>query len=116
MAWRSVLLVVVTLVVGVAALDVRNRRSSLLQSREENLRNDLKVMREVIGQYRGDRGVGPRSLEALVREGYLRKLPTDPITGSAQTWQVSRNAGGEILEIHSGARTKAKDATPYSSW
>jgi hypothetical protein len=62
-------LIVAFALAGSAVLNVGSARTSLLQTREEGLRNDLRVMRQVVDQYRGDKGDAPRSLEALVREG-----------------------------------------------
>lgn len=114
-ARRGLLLVVGLYLAVTAVLNVESSRTSLLRAREEGLRNSLSVMRQVVDQYRGDKGVAPPSLEALVREGYLRKVPADPITGSAQTWQISA-AQASGLEIHSGARGIASDGTRYNSW
>src|SRR6266508_3219180 len=116
MTARTVVPLVVALALaGTPVLNVGSSRTSLLRAREEGLRKDLRVMRQVVDQYRGDKGIAPRSLEALVREGYLRRVPADPITGSAQTWQLSA-AQPSVLEIHSGARGIASDGTRYSSW
>jgi len=108
-------LVVALALAGTALLNVRSSRTSVLREREEGLRNDLMVMRQVVDQYRGDKGIAPRSLETLVREGYLRRVPADPITGSAETLQLSATQPS-VLEIHSGARGIASNGTRYSSW
>ena len=52
------------------------------------LRTDLFRMRDAIDQYYADKGKYPASLDALVSDGYLRKIPADPITQSADTWQT----------------------------
>jgi general secretion pathway protein G len=126
MTTRTVGLLIVALVLAsVPVLNVGDSRASLLRTKEEGLRNVLKVMREVIDQYGADKRLAPRSLETLVREGYLRKVPADPITGSAQTWQfhirLSGAAAGSaarpgVLEVHSGATGTASDGTLYSAW
>src|SRR5207245_876862 len=81
------LLIVAIVLASVPVLNVGDSRASLLRAKEEGLRNVLNVMREVIDQYEADKRLAPHSLETLVREGYVRKVPTDPITGFAQTWQ-----------------------------
>ena len=116
MTARTVVLLIIALVLaGTAVLNVGSSRTSLLRAREEGLRNDLRVMRQVVDQYRGDKGIAPRSLETLVQEGYLRRVPADPFTGSAQSWQVSA-VQPSVLEIRSGARGIGSDGTRYSSW
>ena len=119
-------LIVVLALAGAGFLNVGSSPASALRAREQGLRDDLKVMREVIGLYRADKGRVPRSLETLVREGYLRKVPEDPITRSAQTWRLRIRPSGlaypglathpVFLEVHSGAPGTESDGTLYSSW
>ena len=87
-------------------------------------------MRSVIDQYHGDKGVYPPDLPTLVTEGYLRKIPVDPMTKSAETWVTAleqappgtdtteptapTNPG--IVDIHSGSNDKALDGTLYKDW
>lgn len=61
------------------------------KAREAVLRENLTRMREVLDQYFSDKAKYPASLQTLVDEGYLRKMPVDPITTRDDTWQ-------EILE------------------
>ena len=92
-----------------------------LEMYDEVLRADLRIMRDVIGQYRGDRGRHPESLEDLVAAGYLRKIPIDPFTKSSATWRLTHeNRPGMdgphgIVDVHSGARGKAHDGRPLAS-
>jgi len=90
---------------------------------EDLLRTDLRTMRECITQYQGDRGRCPESLGALVRAGYLHKLPIDPITHGADTWVAVVDSdgapafcGGGVYDIRSGSDRASLDGTPYSSW
>ena len=43
-------------------------------------------MRDAIDQYYADKGKYPSSLDSLVSDGYMRRIPEDPITKSADTW------------------------------
>ena len=52
------------------------------------LKEDLFRMRDAIDQYYADKNQYPATLEALVTDGYLRKMPDDPFTMSATTWQT----------------------------
>ena len=45
-------------------------------------------MRDAIDQYYADKNKYPASLDTLVSDGYLRRVPEDPITHSADTWQT----------------------------
>ena len=92
-------------------------------SKEAALRDDLKAMRTVLEQYRNDKNEGPESLDQLVREGYIRKVPIDPFTRSSETWQVVRGkaAAGQaerprVIDVRSGAKGIGRDGSAYSSW
>ena len=45
-------------------------------------------MRDAIDQYYADKNKYPSALQDLVSDGYLREIPKDPITDSADTWQT----------------------------
>jgi general secretion pathway protein G len=86
---------------------------------EKVLRLNLRTMRDVLQQSCTDRKRCPESLEELVTQGYLRKIPVDPITRSDSTWVlVYRQAAGrrEIVDVHSGAPGWGKDGTRYADW
>src|ERR1700693_3063747 len=80
------LLIVMTIIGILAAIAVPALRDSPQRAREATLKEDLFTMRSVIDQYHGDKGVYPPDLPTLVTEGYLRKIPVDPMTKSAETW------------------------------
>jgi len=97
------------------------------KAREAVLKEDLFTMRDVIDQYFADKGKYPASLESLVEDGYLRKIPVDPFTNSSDTWQTEaapmdeggeeeEGAGGGVYDVHSGATGTAMDGSSYSEW
>jgi general secretion pathway protein G len=89
------------------------------KARESTLRSDLRVMREAIDQYYGDHAAYPKDLEELVERGYVRQIPQDPVTESAQTWVTVLPKGGEqggVYDIHSGAPGVGADGIPYAEW
>jgi hypothetical protein len=88
------------------------------------LRRDLFAMRDAIDQYYADKNKYPASLDALVSDGYLRKIPEDPITRTADTWQTvpaepdpanPSDAPG-IYDVKSGAQGQALDGSNYADW
>ena len=83
---------------------------------EAVLRTDLRTFRDVIEQFRADRGEYPRSLTALVDEGYLRSIPVDPMTKRSETWVVTKNGDGRAVNIHSGSTMRGSDGKRYSEW
>jgi general secretion pathway protein G len=122
------LLVVMTIIGILAAIAVPALRDSPQRAREATLREDLFTLRSVIDQYHGDKGVFPPDLQTLVTDGYLRKLPVDPITKSAETWVLAmeettpeEQSASEppkpgITDVHSGSPDKALDGTAYKEW
>ena len=83
------------------------------------LHQDLFLVREALDKYYADNGKYPDVLDDLISKKYLRSLPVDPITGSAQTWQVIAPEvaeKGAIYDIKSGAPGNARDGTEYRVW
>ena len=129
-------LIVVIAIVGIlATIAMPALKNVPLKARESVLKTNLRTMRDVIDQYYGDKGRYPTSLQMLVDEGYLRKIPVDPITKSSDTWEPvyeevdpdkppEESAGGGegdiakpgIVDAHSGSPLTALDGTPYKDW
>ncbi|HYK42757.1 MAG TPA: prepilin-type N-terminal cleavage/methylation domain-containing protein [Thermoanaerobaculia bacterium] len=126
------LLVVMTIIGILAAIAVPALKDSPQRAREAALREDLFAMRSVIDQHHGDKGNYPPDLQTLVTDGYLRKIPVDPMTKSADTWVVayeeassaadappadaSASSTPGIIDVHSGSTAKALDGTLYKDW
>ena len=60
----------------------------MIYARESVLKEDLFRMRDAIDQYYADKGQYPSTLDALVSDGYMRKIPEDPFTKSSSSWQT----------------------------
>src|SRR5437588_266215 len=75
--------------------------SRQVRKEEKTLRQELLVLRSEIGQFTVDHRRAPDSLSQLVAAGYLKEIPTDPITGNKDTWKIVRS--GDLLEVHSGS-------------
>jgi general secretion pathway protein G len=118
------LLIVLTMIVVLASMGLPLYRTSVIYSREAVLKEDLFRMRNAINQYQADKGRYPGTLDALVSDGYLRKLPEDPITKSADSWQAvpeepdpnNPTAEPGVSDVKSGAETTALDGTKYNEW
>jgi general secretion pathway protein G len=125
------LLVVMTIIGILAAIAVPALRDSPQRAREATLKEDLFTMRSVIDQYHGDKGSYPPDLATLVSAGYIRKIPIDPMTKSADSWvlvfeepSTSTESSGPptetgapgITDIHSGSSDKSLDGTVYKDW
>jgi general secretion pathway protein G len=118
------LLVVISMISILAAMGVVQYRNSVQRTRETTLKKDLFEMRDVIDQYYADKGKYPSSLDALVSDGYLRKIPVDPITQSSDTWQTvpaepdpgNPSAEPGVYDVKSGATGTSLDGSSYSDW
>lgn len=118
------LLVVISLISILAAMGLVQYKNSIVRTQEAVLKTDLFRMNDAIDQYYADKGKYPASLETLVSDGYLRKIPEDPITKSADTWQTvpaepdPNNPSVEpgIYTVKSGATGTALDGSNYSDW
>src|SRR4030095_15433688 len=80
------LLVVISLISILAAMGLVQYKNSVRHTQEGVLKTDLFRMRDAIDQYYADKGKYPPALDALVSDGYLRKIPEDPITRSTESW------------------------------
>ena len=116
------LMVVITIIVILISMAIPIYNRSIIRAKESVLANNLYTLRTVIDQYAYDKGKAPQSLQDLVNEGYLQKLPVDPMTGSNQTWRtvmeeasqsVSQSEPG-IFDVKSGSDKVGLDGTAYS--
>jgi general secretion pathway protein G len=92
---------------------------SLDRSKEAVLKENLYQMRDAISKYYADKGKYPESLDSLITDKYLRKVPLDPITESVTTWvpvPPEDPQKGGVFDVKSGAQGKATDGTEFSAW
>ena len=133
--WRSVrknqsgftlveLLVVIALISLLAAMAVVQYRNSIQRTQEATLKTNLFRMRDAIDQYYADKGKYPSSLDSLVSDQYLRKIPEDPFTKSTDSWQTvpaepdpgNPSAEPGIYDVKSGAPGQSLDGTTFADW
>jgi len=98
---------------------------SLVRAREDNLRQNLETLNQLIFQYAQDKQKAPESLDDLRTAGYLKSIPED-ITGSVDTWETEPGDGtimsldqtdtGGIIGVHSGSNQVGSDGKAYSEW
>ena len=130
-------LIVVVAMIGILAAIVMPALAKMpTRAKEAVLKTNLHTLREVIDAYYGDEGHYPESLDALVEKEYLRTVPRDPFTGSAETWILifeeegdeygepepgpppgpDEPAGPGVIDVRSGSPLVALDGTPYAEW
>ena len=118
------LLVVISLITILATMGLVQYKNSIVRTQEAVLKTDLFRMRDAIDQYYADKGKYPSGLDTLVSDGYLRKVPEDPVTKSADSWQTvpaeadPNNPSAEpgIYDVKSGAPGTALDGSNYADW
>jgi general secretion pathway protein G len=138
-AAMTILLILCTMALPLA-------RNEIIRKREAILREDLRTMREAIDQYKAYTLAGmipikvdtfgyPPDLQTLVdgvpvkgtakgKYKFLRKIPIDPMTGTAD-WGLramqddpdSKSWGGEnVFDVYSKSDGTALDGTAYADW
>jgi len=117
------LITVVALIGILAAIALPNYKVAIIQSREAVLKENLYRMRDLIDQYYVDKGRYPPSIETLVEEGYLRKLPEDPFTRSSDWTPVDAEPDADrpgepagVYDVKSASELLSLAGTPYSEW
>ncbi len=129
------LLIVISLISILAAMGLVQYRNSVTATKEATLHTDLFRMRDAIDQYYADKGKYPSALDSLVSDGYMRKVPEDPISKSSDTWvtvpaepdpnspsseagiyDVKPSAEPGVYDVKSGAQGTGLDGTTYADW
>jgi len=118
------LMIVLSLIIILATMGLVQYRNSQIHAREAVLREDLFRMRDAIDQYYADKNQYPSTLDALVSDGYLRKLPEDPFTRNSTAWQTVQaepdpnnpTAEPGVYDVKSGSDGTALDGSKYSDW
>ena len=119
------LMVVMAILLILVSIAAPMYRQQIVHARESVLRQNLFTLRTLISQYTLDKQKAPQSLEDLVSAGYLKQIPTDPITG-APDWTVSeaqdtisspdQQDEGGIDDVHSSSSQVGSNGTIYSTW
>jgi general secretion pathway protein G len=120
------LLVVMAIIGILASIGIPMLLQTPIKAKEAALRENLFTFRSCLDQYKADKGHYPESLEVLVQDKYIRKVPIDPFTKAADTWELvfeepsSAEAATDeppgIIDVHSGSTATALDGTAYNTW
>jgi general secretion pathway protein G len=118
-------LMVVMLIIGVLmAIAVPSYIGAIKAAKESVLKEDLHVIRGAIDSYTMDKQKAPQSLQDLVEAGYLKTIPTDPMTRTTDSWVTDQSDAMHSLDqtepgiddVHSGDQETGSDGQPYSTW
>jgi general secretion pathway protein G len=122
------LLVVMAIIGILVAIAVPQLQQAPIRAKEAALREDLFTFRTCLDQFYADKGHYPETLQTLVTEKYIRKIPIDPFTRSAETWQpvmeepdsseaASPDQQPGIVDVKSGSKEVSRiDKTAYNTW
>jgi general secretion pathway protein G len=118
------LMIVMAVIVVLAGIGLATHANSQTRAREAVLKEDLFRIRDAIDQYSADKNEYPATLDSLVSGMYLRAIPVDPFTNSADTWQTTMSdmnaadpsAQPGIFDVNSGSDRMAMDGSQYADW
>ena len=111
-------LMIVILVLGmlfaIASIAISGR---LTYAKETSLKQNLSTMRKAIDDYYSDKKAYPSSLNDLVTNKYIRKIPEDPFTKSDTTWVTTpSDKGNDVSDVKSGSPDTSSDGKAYKDW
>ena len=125
------LIIVISLIGILVTMAMPSLTQQPRRAEEAVLKTNLHTLRDVLDQYHADQGHFPTSLEVLVDDGYLRRIPRDPIADTDE-WDLIyeeldlEDAPAEtdlpeegqpgIMDVRSTAEGESLDGTPYSEW
>jgi len=118
------LMIVMAIIAILMSVAIPIYSRSIVRAKESVLKNNLFTMRTVIDEYTYDKQKAPQSLNDLVSDGYMRQIPVDPITGTADSWRVIMEDASNtvnqsepgIFDVRSGSDKTSLEGTPYSEW
>ena len=118
------LIIVMAIISILIAVAVPIYSKSIMRTKETLLKEQLFTLRTTIDEYTFDKKAAPQNLQDLVRDGYLRAVPLDPITGDNRRWKVimedALTAADQtmpgIWDVRSGSDLRSLEGTVYSEW
>lgn len=118
------LMIVMSIIAILASIAVPHYQRNIIRAREAVLSENLYQMRKAIDAFYADQRKYPDSLQELVEKRYLRDIPKDPFTKSAETWytiapEVLDPAAGDpgaVYDVHSGSDLVGLNGVPYRDW
>ena len=117
------IVIVMTVISILLAVAIPIYMTHIKRAKEVVLRTNLDEMRRAIDKYTVDKEKAPSSLADLVSAGYLRKIPDDPLTRSAETWRTemetettSPEVAPGIKDVRSGAEGNDSEGKPYAEY
>jgi general secretion pathway protein G len=119
--------IVVLVLIGIlVAMITPVYRNSVIRAREAVLKENLFQIRDAIAKYYYDKQKYPISIEDLVTDKYLSRIPLDPILNSDE-WELIHfepvdmedfdpEIAEGIIDVKSRSEGLALDGTAYADW
>ena len=115
-------MIVISMMLIMLSFAIPAYRHSILRARETVLKDDLFTLRRTIDEFTYDKKRAPQSLDELVQEHYLAKVPVDPFT-SKPDWDptmevdpISEGVEIGIADVRSSSTQLSSEGTAYNSW
>lgn len=115
-----IVMAIIVILIGMAAI---RYDKVVLHAHEAVLKTDLRTIRDAIQNYTLDKQAAPQSVDDLQEAGYLRSVPTDPMT-KAKDWvpqfdsvvlSPDQSTTG-MVDVHSNSSGTGSDGIPYNEW
>ncbi len=115
------ILIVITIIGILITLAQPSFNRAVTAAKEVTLKENLFILRDVIDQFYADNTKYPDALNQLVEKGYIRQVPKDPLTGSAESWVIvpATDEQGQqvgVYDVKSGSDRTASDGSRYNEW
>lgn len=101
------LIVVIAIIAMLLVVALPRYQASIDRAELVALKTNLRALRDSIDRYEEDKGEYPESLQQLIESRYLKSIPVDPVTDSAQTWMIVEDTIDDksgVVDIRSGAK------------
>src|ERR1700730_6506894 len=113
------LMIVMAIISVLLSVPIPIYSRSISRAKESVLKNNLFTLRTVIDEYTYDKQKAPQSLQDLVSSGYLRQIPVDPITTTAESWKIIQEDANNtvdqsqpgIFDVRSGSDRTSLEGT-----
>lgn len=111
------LIVVMTVIGLLVSMALPRYMGTLDRGRDQIVQHDLAKMREAIDRHYGDRGAYPDQLDDLVTRRYLRAIPLNPRTDSADWLVVAPPSGakGMVYDVRDPADPDGRGIAPAAA-
>ena len=116
------LMIAMFILIILLSVAIPTYRITVQNARETVLKENLWQMRRSIDQYGADKGKLPQSIDDLVKDGYLREKPIDPITEKAEWKEIqgedinSPDGGQGLKDVKSIAEGEDSEGKKYQDY